>query len=228
MQASALRPNRSTTRISLAVYPSPFPVQLNQFLIAIQHVMSLGVHPSKICLAGDSAGADILMQLIGHVLHPSSVIAQSPTTNTLTGFAGITFISPWTLPNNVREYDDSFDLVPSKCLELWTDTYLSTVPESHLGYVQSDNISPGWFSGLDKVTNRILITTGRNEVLYPAIVRFSETLEKSHNSVQLNVQEGGVHCDAMFDIGAKSTAPHPVEKQVTEWFAETITSRIAN
>ncbi|KAJ7917483.1 alpha beta-hydrolase [Mycena leptocephala] len=207
--------------LQYSTYPASFPTQLNELLSAVQHVMSLGVPSSKICFAGDSAGANIVLQLLGHILHPSPLVAQqSPSTSnsaSLTGFAGICLISPWTMPStdNARNDDDSFDIVPSTCLGLWMDMYLSTVPESHHVYVQPDiaiasqSQAQGWFSGLDKIAGRVLITAGRNEGLYGSIVRLFRALEKVHRDVQLDVQEGGVHCDAMFDIGAKSKAPHP-------------------
>ncbi|KAJ7631227.1 alpha beta-hydrolase [Roridomyces roridus] len=211
--------------LQYSVHPVSFPAQLNQLLAAIQHVSSMGVPMSKISLAGDSAGANMLIQLISHILHPSSLVSPSPAASTLTGFAGICLISPWTLPSTdtAQQYNDSFDLLPFKCLKEWTDAYLSSIPDSHIPYVQPDTAPAGWFSGIDKITNRILITAGEKELMYPAIMRFSEMLDKSHHSdVQLNVQDNGAHCDPMFDIAAKATAPHLVEKQVTEWFAETI------
>jgi hypothetical protein len=134
--------------------------------------------------------------------------------------------------DNARNDDDAFDIVPSECLGLWMDMYLSTVPESHHVYVQPDIAiaiasqaqaqAQGWFSGVDKIAGRVLITAGRNEVLYGSIVRLSRAMEKVHRDVQLDVQEGGVHCDVMFDIGAKSKAPHPVERRVVDWLAETL------
>ncbi|KAF7356524.1 Alpha beta hydrolase fold protein [Mycena venus] len=211
--------------LQYSTYPAAFPTQVNQLLSAIQHVVSLGVPPSKICLAGDSAGANIVLQLLGHALHPSSLISQSPSPGTLAGFAGVCLISPWALPSSVWKDDDSYDLVPSKSLGLWMDTYLSTTPDSHHVYVQPDIASQGWFSGLDKIANRILITAGRKEVLYDSIIRLYETMEKAHADIQLDVQEDGVHCDAMFDIAAKSTAPHAAEKRVTDWLSETLKAK---
>lgn len=130
-------------------------------------------------------------------------------------------MSPWTFPSTIREEDDSFDFVPSKVLGLWQDIYLSTTPDSHHIYVQPDIAPQGWFSGLDRIANRILITAGRKEVLYNSIIRLFQALENVHADVQLDVQEGGVHCDAMFDIAAKSKAPHPDEQRVADWLAET-------
>ncbi|KAJ6601090.1 alpha beta-hydrolase [Mycena vulgaris] len=197
-----------------STHPASFPTQLNQLLLAVQHVLAMGVPASKICLAGDSAGANILVQLIGHILHPSPMVSQSPSVSSLTGFAGICLISPWIMPNDVRKNDDSFDLVPAKCLGLWTDTYLSKIPDAHRVYVQPATASQGWFSGLDRVGSRILITAGRKEVRYDSIIRLSQNMQEMHGDAHLDLQDDGVHCDVMFDIGAKSQAPHPVEKRV--------------
>ncbi|KAJ7759241.1 alpha beta-hydrolase [Mycena metata] len=225
MQQTLLKSSGMKLGVALlqySTYPASFPTQLNQLLSAVQHIMSMGVPASKICFAGDSAGGNVVLQLVGHILHPSSLVApQSPSPTQLSGFAGICLISPWTLPADVREVDDSFDLVPSNCLGLWRDTYLSTMPESHYPYVEPDVASQGWFDGLENIARRILITAGRNEVLCASIIRLSTAMEKAHRDVRLDVQDGGVHCDAMFDIGAKSTTPHPVEKRVADWLTET-------
>ncbi|KAJ7707583.1 hypothetical protein B0H17DRAFT_1325386 [Mycena rosella] len=183
--------------LQYSTYPAFFPTQLNELLLAIEHLMSMGVSPPKIRLAGDSAGANIIPQrLRWHLLNLA-----------------------------LREYDDSFDLVPAKCFGLWTDTHLSTTPESHRVYIQPDTAPKGWLAGLHKITKRILITAGRNELLYDSIVGFSEAVKEVHGDVRLDMQDGGVHCDAMFDIGAGSTAPHSIEKRVTDWFAETLEKR---
>ncbi|KAJ7043693.1 hypothetical protein C8F04DRAFT_1251091 [Mycena alexandri] len=181
--------------LQYSTYPAPFPTQLNQLLSTIQHIIFTGVPASRVCLAGDSAGANILFQLVGHILHPS------PSPSELSSFVGMCLISPWSGAGDIRTEDDSFDLVPSECLGLWMDTYLSTMPASHHVYVQLDTVT---------------------EVLYSSIVRLSEAMERAHACVELDVQTGGVHCDTMFDIGAKSKAPHPVERRVVDWLAETL------
>ncbi|KAJ6460907.1 hypothetical protein C8R45DRAFT_1108730 [Mycena sanguinolenta] len=118
--------------LQYSTYSVTFSTQVNQLLASIQHVTSLGVPPSKICFSGDSGGANIVTQLLGHILRPSSLVAQSPSPESMARFAGICLISPWTFPSSVRKTDDSFDLVPAKCLGLWMDTYLSTTPDSYI------------------------------------------------------------------------------------------------
>ncbi|KAJ7496726.1 alpha beta-hydrolase, partial [Mycena latifolia] len=213
--------------LQCSTYPASFPTQLNQLLRAIQHLLSLGIPTSKICLAGDSAGANVVLQLLGHALHPSPLVAPAASPH-LAGFAGMCLISPWTMPSDVSTADDAYDLVPAKTLALWAHTYLASIPDSHRVYMQPERAPPAWFRGAGAIARRVLITAGRNEVLYPSILRLSETLEEAYGlgddgDVRLEVQEGGVHCDAMFDIAAKSrpTKTHPGERRVAEWLAET-------
>ncbi|KAJ7759234.1 alpha beta-hydrolase [Mycena metata] len=181
MQQALLARNKLNLGVAIlqySTYPAPFPTQLNQLLSAIQHIMSTG--------------------LVGYILHPSPLVALSPSPSELSGFAGMCLISPWSMPIDIHTEDDSFDLVPSECLGLWIDTYLSTMPASHHVYAQPDTVpsAGGWFAGLNTITRRILITAGRNEVLYSSFVRLSEAMDAC---VKLDVQTGGVHYDAMFD-----------------------------
>ncbi|KAK7025235.1 alpha beta hydrolase fold protein [Favolaschia claudopus] len=203
--------------LQYSTYPAAFPTQMNQLHSAIRRVTSMGVPPSKICLGGDSAGGNIILQLLGNLLHPSSLIAPSISNSVLSNFAGICLISPWTLPSSIRDEDDSFDLVPAGTLSQWMDTYLAATPEAHHVYVQHESAPQNWYDGLDKIAQRILITAGRNEVLYGSIVELFEAMEKAHPDVEMDVQENGVHCDVMFDIAAKSKIPHSREEIIANW-----------
>ncbi|KAJ6515061.1 hypothetical protein C8R47DRAFT_1206407 [Mycena vitilis] len=177
--------------LAYSTYPASFPTQANQLLSVI----------------------NLVLQLLGHLLHPSSLIAASVLVDRRVPVPH--------RPGTAWDSDDSYDLVPSKSLGLWMDTYLSTTPESHHVYAQTDNAPQDWINGLDRIANRILITAGRNEVLYESIGRLSQAMGE-HADVQLDVQDGGVHVDVMFDIGARSKAPHPVEHKVAQRFIETL------
>ncbi|KAK6968961.1 alpha beta hydrolase fold protein [Favolaschia claudopus] len=203
--------------LQYSTYPTAFPTQMNQLHSAIRRVTSMGVPPSKICLAGDSAGGNIILQLLGHILHPSSFLAPSIPNGDLANLAGICLISPWTLPSSIRDEDDSFDLVPAGTLGHWMDTYLAATPEAHHIYVQHEIAPQTWYDGLDKIAQRILITAGRKEVLYGSIVKLFEAMEKAHPDVEMDVQENGVHCDVMFDIATKSKIPHSREEIIANW-----------
>ncbi|KAJ7079509.1 alpha beta-hydrolase [Mycena crocata] len=219
----------STGRLGVAILqyslsPASFPTQLDQLLLAVHHIMSLGVPPSEIFLAGDSAGANIVLQLLGHVLHPSPSVGATPLSKEMMGFRGVCLISPWVMTNEVLNSENEnevFDLVPITTLRHWQNVYLADVPDSQKVYIQPDISSPAWFNGLAKVTARVLVTVGNKEVLRDAILGLATVFGEVHGDFQLDTQDGGhgVHDDPMFDIGAKSTRPHPVEERVIQWFA---------
>ncbi|KAF8660092.1 hypothetical protein AX16_001651 [Volvariella volvacea WC 439] len=57
--------------LSYSLFPeSPFPTPLCQLVRAITHLISTGVSPANIHLVGDSAGGNLLLSLISHILHP--------------------------------------------------------------------------------------------------------------------------------------------------------------
>ncbi|KAJ7512879.1 alpha beta-hydrolase [Mycena galericulata] len=209
--------------LQYSLHPASFPTQLDQLLCAVQHVMDIGVPPSQIFLAGDSAGGNLVLQFLSHILHPSPLAIATPALRSMTGFRGVCLISPWVMPDNVLDSDKenaANDLVPAQCLRAWQAAYLSQVPNSHRAYIQPIDASPQWFDGLDTLVRRVLVTVGGKEILRDSIQRLAEVLKGSHSDSQLDIQDDGVHCDVMFDIGAKSTAPHPVERRIIEWFAE--------
>ncbi|KAJ6514321.1 Alpha/Beta hydrolase protein [Mycena vitilis] len=211
-------------------FPASYPTQLDQLQSAVKHVMSLGVSPGRIYLAGDSAGGNIILQFLSHILHPSPLAAAQPPSRS-SGFGGICLVSPWVMshesPDSERE-NDGYDLIPAECLTRWQDAYLDAMPDEHRAYVQATDVPEGWFTGVHKTVRRVLVTTGRNEVLRDSIIQLAEMLGRAHpGGVELNVQEDGVHCDPINELasrrlGGKEKA-HSTETRIVEWFGESLT-----
>ncbi|KAJ7126281.1 Alpha/Beta hydrolase protein [Mycena epipterygia] len=219
--------------LQYSLHPAPFPTQLNQLLLAVQHLMSLGVSPANIFLAGDSAGGNLVLQLLSHILHPvppiNLVPAPSSSSSSMMAFRGMCLISPWVMDmadDNVRESEkinDARDVLPAKALRCWQDAYLGGVPAAQRAYIQAGAGAADFdLASLDKVVKRVLITAGSHEVLCDSIRGLHQVLENVYGDCELYVQDGGVHCDPMWDIFTKATAPHVVEERVVEWFVENL------
>ncbi|KAJ3890736.1 Alpha/Beta hydrolase protein [Lentinula edodes] len=211
--------------LDYSLYPAGFPTQLHQLISAITQIISSGLPPSHIFLAGDSAGANIIIQLIGHLLHPSPQITEHVEVPS-GGFAGICLMSPWVLPNTESESErinDVFDLLPTKCLTNWKNVYIASVlAPSDQFLVQPNDAMDGWFKDIQGVCSSVMITAGGREVLHDSVVKLYENMVLHHPQVTLYVQDTGLHCDAMFDIAAKSKNPHPMEQRVFQWFQANI------
>ncbi|KAL0952316.1 hypothetical protein HGRIS_006601 [Hohenbuehelia grisea] len=216
--------NLGVAVLQYSLIPKVFPTQLNQAILAVKHLLSIGVPTSNIYLAGDSTGGNLIVQLLSHILHPEVSLSEKWL---VTKFAGACLVSPWLLDKAATSsevHNDAFDLAPAKCLAMWRDAYVANIPDSKRVFVQPNDFAPAnWFMGLDQVVNRILVTVGTHEVLLDSIQVFSETLSKSHGKVEVDTQENGVHCDFIFDVGAKSRkGSHPMDQKVVDWFAKCI------
>ncbi|KAJ3810461.1 Alpha/Beta hydrolase protein [Lentinula aff. lateritia] len=212
--------------LDYSLYPAGFPTQLHQLISAITQIISSGLPPSHIFLAGDSAGANIILQLIGHLLHPSPQITEHVEFprggHGGFGFAGICLISPWVLSNTESKSErinDVFDLLPTKCLTHWKNVYMASVLDpSDQFLVQPNDAMDGWFKDIQGICSSVMITTGGREVLHDSVVKLYENMVPYHPQATLYVQDTGLHCDAIFDIAAKSKNPHPMEQRVFQWF----------
>ncbi|KAI9457986.1 hypothetical protein BJY52DRAFT_446856 [Lactarius psammicola] len=60
-------------------YPNiPSQSKVRQTLAAVQHLLDAGTRPSKLILAGDSAGGNLALQIVGQHLHPHPSLPAPP------------------------------------------------------------------------------------------------------------------------------------------------------
>lgn len=200
-----------------------------QLSATVQHLFAQGISPDRLFISGESAGANIIVQLLSHILHP---IPDPPAPPTLSApFAGILLFSPWaalvpTAPSVAANNDK--DLVTSKTLHLWGAAYLANVPDSQLPYVEPlGPASSVWYQGLQALTRRVFVTAGGYEVLRDDVVRFAGMLGEVHDDVHVEVEPGAVHADMIFDVAAKSKTLSPMTVRVTEWLIESSVAKKA-
>jgi acetyl esterase/lipase len=181
-----------------------FPTQLKQAIAAINHVQSLGVKPQNIQLVGDSAGGNLILQVLAHLLHPLKY-ENVPFLSLSAPLKGAYLMSPWVDLADIRgtlKRGDPTDMMTSSTLRYWGVQSLKPVPKEYLGYIEANSARDDWWKGVDVFIDRVLITAGREECLKDEILRFSSVFEKFHSHV--NMQEhDGIHDDPLFavDIG---------------------------
>ncbi|KAH7917458.1 alpha beta-hydrolase [Leucogyrophana mollusca] len=215
--------------LEYSLWPAAFPSQLTQLMAAVSHVFASGVHPSNLYLAGDSAGANLILQLVSHSLHPLT-ISPSVSTSPLSlddshPIGGIILVSPWislTCDGGSFKANSDLDIIPAWRLASWGTAYLAPISPSQHPYVQV--LTPAspetWLSGIQNLVQRVFITAGGNEGLRDDVVHLSETLKKVHKDVRIEVQPGAVHADPIFDVAAKSKGLSYVTGMITDWLAE--------
>ncbi|KIK60326.1 hypothetical protein GYMLUDRAFT_97084 [Collybiopsis luxurians FD-317 M1] len=207
--------------LAYSLHPAKFPTQLDEISQALTYLLSSGVKPENLILIGDSAGANVIVQLLVHTLHPFEGVTPSPLQRVTRGLlypsevtppkrlGGVCLLSPWQsidTPTPSYERNEVYDVLPATAVLNWGKVYLEGVPDSHLPWIKTIYCEPDlkepWFAGLDEYLERILITAGGKEVLLDDATGLYSALKNLPNSkldVRLDVEENGVHEDPIFD-----------------------------
>jgi len=222
----AKKSNGATLAVAALDYsliPHTFPTQLLELSTAIQHILAQGTSPNHLFMAGESAGANMITQLLLHHLHPHPSL-PAPTSLSAP-IAGTLLFSPWCVlePKGTSTHTNADkDLVTADTLSMWGRAYRAQLPDSQLPYVDS-TAAPRetWYSGVQALTRRVLVTAGDDEVLRDDVLGLADMLSAAHEDVRVEVQPGGVHVDMVFDVAAKSKTLSPVTSMVVDWLVET-------
>ncbi|MCJ1482585.1 hypothetical protein MMC06_002751 [Schaereria dolodes] len=163
-----------------------YPTQLEEISAGYSYVCSLiNDDASKICVAGDSAGATLVLSLLLR-------IAQSPDSGALRpGYA--TLISPWVTIVSDGNRDTLSDYLNASSLSLYGSQYASSKAN-----LNSPLVSPGvckdttWWAKASPAGG-FLFVYGSEEVLAPETRRFIKLLRKSGCAVSAREEPAGIH-----------------------------------
>ncbi|KAF8901350.1 Alpha/Beta hydrolase protein [Gymnopilus junonius] len=204
-----------------------FPTQLRQATVAVEHLVALGVHPSNLHLVGDSAGGNLILSLLSHILHPLDSIR--PIMPLPAPIRGAYLMSPWVRMNiDAASFrtNAAHDVFLTPNAEHYADRFLASVKEDQRPYAEPGAAPDSWFDGLDTVVERVLMTAGGKEILRDDIIHFSHRLGKTSSDVTFVVQDDGVHIDPMLDFLVK--LPHDqlgsLTPQIVDWLVEGFSS----
>jgi acetyl esterase/lipase len=205
----------SISALVLAYTLSPdaeFPTQLSEASSLINYLTkTLNRSPSSLMLAGDSAGGNLVLSLLSHVLHPRPSV---PVVNVSVPFRAVLLLSPWVSfatdhPSfTTNAESDIFDHIP---LKMWAQAFLGS--SQRQGIVMGDSYSepllaePSWWNGASKIVEEVLFWTGGGELLLDGIKAFAEKFEEGwvqggggRNKVQVLVGERMAHEQMILDV----------------------------
>nr|GAT58282.1 alpha/beta hydrolase fold protein [Mycena chlorophos] len=195
-----------------------FPSQLTQARLALNFLLESGVQPSNLQIVGDSAGANLILQVLSQVLHP---LPSVPRVSLPSPIRGALLISPWvsltaSSPSNFA--NDGKDYLPRLTTLVMGTLTLAHVPADQRVFAEAVRAPADWFSGAKRVFERVLITAGSAELLWDDIMAFAEAFKKQHRRAELVVQPNGLHEDMFLDfmVGAK---PGVLTPAIVEWLA---------
>lgn len=155
-----------------------FPVPLQQASAALGELLDDGISPSDIIIGGDSAGGNLTVQVMSHLLHPVDDVRRIELQEPLNG---IFLVSPW-LSTNVHagsfKENHGRDMISTGAIKaLSAALYGKEKVAQHRQDILSGNYADAnphetpleageaWLDNLGNLTPRVYVTVGGNEVL---------------------------------------------------------------
>ena len=159
-----------------------YPVPVEQSIYAMKHILEdIGKPPSKMLLAGDSAGATLVLDVLAHATHPFPGVPQykSPTS---VHFRGLLLLSPWadlrmdTYPS--LSAHEAYDVFTLGTLSMWSRKYLSS---SALSVWNAPCVADSsWWKDLP--VDSVLLTAGSDECMRDIVIRLGKSMQVSRSS----------------------------------------------
>ncbi|PSK60449.1 hypothetical protein B9Z65_599 [Elsinoe australis] len=189
----------SALMLSYTLAPdAQYPTQLQQAAEVLNYLLTeAGKRPSQIIIGGDSAGGNLAVALLSHLLHPHSKVLPVNLSEPL---AGALLISPWiefSPKDALFRANMYYDMIGEKAANKWSKAFLGDAKLDE--YTQPADADSAWFSELPSKVNRIYVYGGAKEVLIGSINAFTDKLRSVHSNVEYLVEENAVHADFIVD-----------------------------
>ncbi|KAI0258601.1 Alpha/Beta hydrolase protein [Gloeopeniophorella convolvens] len=203
---------------------APFPTQLRQANAALKFLFQSGTPPSGIIIAGDSAGGNLCLQLMSHLLHPMEGIPPPPGLSE--PLAGAALVSPWVAFHEKGagsyERNDARDWVPRAFYNKFAVEVLQGVTPAIRAYVEPLETPDGWWVGGEGAVKRVLVFGGSHECIYDQILEMAEKLKRGFKESGLRVvlENGGVHEDMINRFAAGEGGRGSDYKEMVRWIEE--------
>lgn len=147
-----------------------YPYQLRQAVECLRYVlMDLNRKPENVTLAGDSAGANLTIGVLSHMMHPHEDLPPleldggAKLTAVILLAAWCSFRTDW--PSS--QYNAKKDLVSPSVGNRWSGSFLAGKEKD--AYNEPLSAPLGWWNGLKDVVEEIFIAGGGDEILVDPI-----------------------------------------------------------
>jgi acetyl esterase/lipase len=173
-----------------------FPVQVDEAMKAYEHVLTVAVDPSTVCVSGDSAGATLVLCLLlrlgaDNVNGRSAIADRRQHQPARPGLAVL--ISPWVTLLSERHRNTVSDYLDVQKLHQYGELFAGRRISS-----SDPSVSPGccedtaWWKR-SSPSRGIFIHYGTDEVLKSDIEKFVGGLQKAGILIEAKAEPGGIH-----------------------------------
>lgn len=196
-----------------------YPTQLKQAAELLEYMIEKeGKKPSDLIVAGDSAGGNLTLSLLSHLLHPHPDVSKLSISEPL---RAAILISPWV---KFATDDDSAtrnkysDMIGPDAAHRWASAFLGSAPLDN--YNQPVLADPNWFNGLDQRVKEILVWGGGGEVLIDSIEVIGKKLKEAHSKTEVVVQPKVGHEDFIIEVILGYTKKAEGTEVIESWIKE--------
>ncbi|MCJ1281490.1 hypothetical protein MMC26_000810 [Xylographa opegraphella] len=196
--ASAAAAGRSLAVLVLQYDLAPtkhYPHQLTQCVDLLRHaVTALQKPPSHIILGGDSAGGNMVLGVLSHLLHPHPAIRPLPLPAPLRAAFAVSPIASF-----ATDYpSDRQDPAPARTIRLWLGNYLGGGATDR--WNDPSQTDTAWWRAVEGVVGEMLVTVAANEMMAPGTQAFARTLRAAFDGFTLFTAKDDFHAEPVIGI----------------------------
>lgn len=170
-----------------------YPRQLEQGIETLRYTLNqLGLEPSNIMIGGDSAGANLTLGVLSHILHPHPTI---PALKLSAPLKGAVLFAPWAsfaTDDPSMKANTKKDIITPFLLDIWSASFLGKSTRDN--YNEPIRTDVEWWRGLKDIVKEILVTGGTDELLIDSIKEMARKLEAAHPQTTTLVAKHEFHC----------------------------------
>lgn len=185
-----------------------YPTQVVEAVGALKYLTEeLKRSPSTISLGGDSAGGNLCLSVLSHLLHPNPELPPLILNGSL---KTMLLLAPWTsfrtdFPSGKSNGDR--DIITTQNGDTWASDYMRGVPSTP--YAEALSAEPDWWKGAEHVVDHIICTAGSDEVLIDPITqwvnKYKSVTPEDHLEYVVGHRE--VHIAPIIELTLGDTTP---------------------
>ncbi len=153
-----------------------YPAQLREAVECVRYtVTELKKRPENVSIGGDSAGANLAIGVLSHMMHPHPEIKPLDLEGKL---GAAILLAPWASfrtdwPSS--KYNANKDIVSTVVGDKWSQSFVGD--RARDGYNEPLSAEQGWWEGLDTVVREIMVVGGGDETLLDCIRELAKRFE---------------------------------------------------